>query len=215
MTLSQFIEVVRRRHNAESDTFWSDSELYQLITNRANEALSIIGLLEATTSTTSNSGTQAYNFPSDASTIAQINYKGFRLKQITFRQWEHFKSETTTVSGTPEYWVKWNRQFLLIPIPNTSSDAMTIYYYKEHPYINGSSQNTIDIPAVLHPHLVFGVLSDMFAKDQNPSMAKFYEDKWLNVSIPAMYKFKSNDDFTSFNPSGDADSDFYTFMGVS
>ncbi len=215
MTLSQFIEVVRRRHNAESDTFWSDAEIYQLITNRANECLSIIGLLEATTTTVSVAATQAYNFPSGTSTIAQINYKAVRLKQITFRQWEHFKSETTTISGTPREWVKWNRQFLLIPIPDTSSDTITIYYFKEHPYIDGTIQTTIDIQAVLHPHLVHGVLADMFAKDQNPNMARYYEDKWLNVSIPAMQKFKVNEDITAFNPSGDGDSDFYTYMGVS
>ena len=214
MTLAQFIDVVRRRHNAESDTFWTDPEIYELITNRCNEALSVIGLIEATTTDTSVASTQAYDFPSDASVVVQVNYKGFRLKQISFRQWEHFKTETTTVEGTPTTWVKWNRQILLVPTPDTSADTITIYYYKTHPYIDNSSQTTVDIPAVLHPHIIHGVLADMFAKDQNPNMAQYYENKWANVSMQAFYKWKADEELTSFNVPGDADSDFYTYMGI-
>lgn len=48
LTLSQFVDVVRNRHNAVGDSNWSDAEIYALITNRVNEALSYTGLIEAT-----------------------------------------------------------------------------------------------------------------------------------------------------------------------
>lgn len=216
MTLTQFVERVRRRHNAVSDTNWSDAEIYQLITDRCNEVLSIIGLLEGTdTSQTSTASTQAYSYPSNTSTIRQVNYKGDRLKRISFRQWEAFKDDDSTTSGTPTMFTVWNRQILLIPIPDTSSDAITIYYYKEHPEIDNSSQTTIDLPAVLHSHLVFGVLADMFAKDLNPQKAGYYEGKWLNQSYPAFYRFKSNeDDAGQFEVMGDADTDDFVGGGI-
>ena len=216
MTLAQFLTVVRRRHNAESDSFWSDAEIYELITNRCNEVLSIIGLLEATdTSQTTTASTQAYDYPSDAVVINQVNHKANRLKRINFRKWEHFKTDTTPHSGKPEYWVPWKRQILMVPIPDTSSEAITIYYYKDHTYIDNVAQTTIDLPAVLHAHLVHGVLADMFAKELNGNLAGYYENKWQGVSMPAFYKFKAREEFaTGFMPTGDADTEDMTNLGV-
>lgn len=216
MTLSQFIDTVRNRHNAVGDSNWSDAEIYSLITHRCNEVLSIIGLLEATdTSNTSVAGTQAVNYPTTAATIRQVNYKGDRLKRISFRQWEWFKDEDTTVSGTPTMYTVWNRQILLIPKPAASGDQITIYHYKEHPFIDGSTQTTIDIPSVLHSHLVHGVLADMYAKDLNVQMTQYYEQKWLEVSMPAFYKYKAEEDGAGqFSVMGDADTDDFTGAGI-
>lgn len=216
MTLAQFVQVVRRRHNAESDQNWSDAEIYELITNRCNEVLTYIGLLEATdTSNTSTATTQAVSYPTDAVTLRQVNYKADRLKRISFRQWEWFKTDTTTQSGTPTMYAVWNREILLVPIPDTTADAITIYYYKEHPYIDGSTQTTIDIPSILHNHIAHGVIADMYAKDLNVPLAQYYEQKWLNVSIPAFYRFKAaEDDAGQTAIMGDADSDDVTGLGV-
>lgn len=215
MTLVQFLEVVRRRHNAESDSNWSDDEIYQLITNRINEALVVIGLLEDTDTThTSVVGTQSYSYPTDCITIRQVDYDEERLKRITFRQWELYKSKSSgTVSGTPRFWFTWERKVYLVPVP-AATDQITIYYYKEHPYIDGSSQTTIDIPSVLHTYLVPGVLADMFEKDLNDTAARRNEEKWLSVSIPRFQDFKSDEESDgSFSVVGDADSDMLTELG--
>lgn len=191
-------------------------EIYALITNRCNEALTHIGLLEGTdTSNTSVSGTQAVNYPTDAVTIRQVNYKGDRLKRLSFKQWENFKDEDTTITGTPHSFVVWNRQILLVPIPVDTGDAITIYYYKVHPFIDGSTQTTIDIPSVLHPHLVHGVLADMYAKDLNVQLMGYYERKWLEVSIPAFLAFKTEeDDAGQVTVMGDADTDDFVGPGI-
>lgn len=216
MTLEQFVDTVRRRHNAENDSFFSDAEIYELITHRANEVLGIIGLIEANTTTTSVDGTQAVSYPSDCTVIKQINYKSDRLKRIDFRKWEQYKNGTTTISGLPEYWVPWNRQALLVPIPDTTGDIITIYYYKEHPYIDNVTQATIDLPGVLHPHLVNGVLADMFSKDLNQSMAQYYDSKWSGMGYQAFYRFKAREDnATGFSVIGDADTDDFTSQGLS
>lgn len=192
MTLSNFIDFVRNRHNATSDTNWSDSEIRALITSRCNEALSYIGMIEDTTTASSVSGTQGYNFPTNATEIYQINYKARRLKRITFQEWEAYKNETTTISGRPTKYVIWENQYHLIPIPDTSSDTITIYYYKEHPEIDAVTQTTIDIPSVLHPHLANGVIADMYAKDLNQAMFREYEGIWRDKSIPAFLAYKAN-----------------------
>lgn len=189
MTLSQFVEVVRRRHRAETDTNWSDAEIYQLTTGRCNEILAVIGLLEATdTSTTTVSGTQAYSLPTNAVRIVQILYNGEALQEISFRDWELQKSGGTTPSGKPIQWVMWNRQALLVPTPDAAY-TLTFYYEKEHPYIDGSSQTTIDIPAVLHWRLADGVIADMYAKDLNPQMYDRYQTNWIQNHMPAFEEY--------------------------
>lgn len=209
MTLAQFVDVCRRRHNAESDTYWSDEEIYQLITNRCNEVLSVIGLLEALDETNvSVVGTQTIAYPTDATTIRQVDYDGSRLRRITFRQWNEFKNrnDPPTPQGTPSMFFTWNRQIYLVTIPASAGDTISIWYYKEHPYIDNSAQTTIDIPSVLHSHLVPGVVADMFAKELNQSMLQFYENRWVNVSMPVFRKFKAQEEEGGqFSIIGDAD----------
>ena len=124
MTLAQFVERVRRRHNDESTTnqFWSDAEIYQLITDRCNEALSVIGLIEETdTSNTSVASTQTVDYPTDAVTIRQVDYDFDRLQRVSFREAEFFKADSSGwESGRPRMWFPWKGQINLIPIPDTS-----------------------------------------------------------------------------------------------
>lgn len=186
-----------------------------MITARANEALSYIGLLEGTDTDTSVAGTQAYNFPDNFHFIHEVRYKGRRLKPITFRQWASYRDEDTTVTGRPTSFVIWNNQVLLIPIPADSADTITFYGYKTHPEIDGVTQTTIDIPAVLHPHLANGVIADMYAKDLNDGMFSSYEALWRTKSIPAfeMYKAKYSSG-GQFFVIGDSDTDTDTSEGI-
>lgn len=186
-----------------------------MCTARCNEALSIIGLLEDYTTDTSVAGTQDYAFPSGATIIRQVTYDGDRLKRISFRQWEWFKDESGTISGEPSMFVVWNDQIKLVPEPEDSGDTIGIYYYKEHPFIDGTTQTTIDIPSVLHVHIARGVISDMYAKDLNPQMASYYEDLWQNRSIPAFQDYKRKvDNAGQFHVMGDADTDDFVGPGI-
>ena len=109
------------------------------------------------------------------------------LQLISFRDWELQKSGGTTPEGKPIQYVVWNGQLLLVPTPDTSAQTITIYAETVHPFIDGTLQTTIDLPAVLHWRLADGVLADMYAKDLNQAEQRMYEDKWLNIHLPAFY----------------------------
>lgn len=189
MTLSQIIDFCRRRHNATSSSRWSNDELLQLIEGRAQEIVSIIGLLEETdTSTTTVSGTQAYDIPTDAVEIVSLLYNGEMLQRVGFREWEIEKnSGGTTPSGTPTKYVLWERQVILIPKPD-AANTLTFYYRKQQSSLTAAT-DTLSIPSVLHFRLCDGVIADMAAKDLNFNMAQFYENKWQGVHIPAFYEY--------------------------
>jgi hypothetical protein len=205
VTLSQFLDVCRARHNAAGDNYWSDEEIYALLTNRINMSLAIIGMIEAYTTDTTVIGTQGYAYPSGASTLYQVNFKNERLKRITFQQAQLYSTDNGFESGRPTMFYVWGSEIKLVPIPSTA-DTLGIYYYKEHPFIDGVTQTTIDVPSVLHPHYVAGVLSDMYAKDLNWNGSQFYEQMWNTVSIPAFNKFKNDErNAGGFNVINDVD----------
>lgn len=189
MTLSQFVDLVRNRHRATGDTNWSDAEIYAIVTTVCNEVLSLIGLIEATDSSqTTVAGTQAYTFPSNCAAVKQLNYNGVMLQEISFREWEIYKNGGTTPSGTPLQWVNWAGQANLIPVPDAVG-TLTFYYEKQHPFIDGSSQTTIDLPAVLHGRLANKVIANMYEKDLNQGLARQYEEVWHKVDLPAIMNY--------------------------
>lgn len=187
-----------------------------MITARANEALSYAGLIQGTdTSITTVSGTQAYNFPTNFVEIHEVRWKGYRLKKLTFRQWTLYRNETTTVSGRPTSFVLWNNQILLVPIPDSTGDQITVYGHKLHPEIDGTTQTTIDLAAQLHPFLAHGVIADMFAKDVNSPFFTAYENKWITQSIPAFRRYRENNlGGGQFSVIGDSDTDVDTSEGI-
>ena len=95
-------------------------------------ALTYIGLLEDTDQTNvSVVGTQDIDYPADAVTIRDILYLGDRLKRITFAEWERYRDDIAsdfTTSGTPSMFAVWGRQILLVPVPSSAGDKITIYY---------------------------------------------------------------------------------------
>lgn len=189
MTLSQFVTYVRNRHNAATDSNWSDAEIYALTTGRCNEICSIIGMLEGTDATTTTvSGTQAYSFPSNFITVKALLYDGQLLQPVSFKEWEDQKSSGTTPTGKPVTYVVWNAQVLLIPTPD-SAETLTFYGEKQHPFIDNSSQTTIDIPSVLHFRLANGVIADMASKDENWNMFTTFQNIWVNQDIPAFQRY--------------------------
>lgn len=189
MTLAQFEDYVRNRHNAQNDPNWSSAEIYALTTGRCDEIVSIIGLLQGTNSATSTViGTQAYNFPTNFVSIKTLLYNGKKLSPISFNDWESQKSNGLTPSGEPIYYVEWNNQVLLVPTPDAVA-PLTFYGEKEHPFIDNNTQTTIDIPSVLHYRLADGVIADMAAKDENWTMMDKYESIWINKHIPAFERY--------------------------
>lgn len=190
MTLTQALDYVRNRHNAGSDSFYSDPEIYALMTARCNEVLSVIGLIEALdTSITSVAGTQSYAFPANVVAIKKILYDGYPVKVISPRESESLKEGNVAASGRPEYAYEWGKTLYFIPIPNEAK-TITLFVEKLHPYIDNSAQTTIDIPEVLHYRMLDGVICDMFSKDLNQGMTSHFETLWNQKHMPAFWQYK-------------------------
>jgi len=182
---------VRNRHNAASDSNWGDQEIYALMTARANEVLSVIGLIEAIdTSITTVSGTQGYAFPTNVVFVKKVLYNNYLVQQVDLRQADTVKEGNQWPSGRPEMCFEWNKTLYFVPIPD-SAVTITLYVEKEHPYINNTTQTTLDLPSVLHFRMLDGVIGDMFSKDLNMPMVQHFETLWNQKHIPAFYEYRN------------------------
>jgi hypothetical protein len=181
MTPQQVESAARRRYNSEDSTFWSQDEVFKVIYEGelilAREAL----VIEASTTSTSTDGTRAYSFPSGFIAVKRIEYNGSKLRPIDFREDDllTLSNSTTTEEGTPQYYVVWNDQVYLRPIPDTSDVTITWYGYKE-PTLLTTVSSTLSIPSRFHVDLIEYTASIMAAKDENLRMAQYYEARWMD-----------------------------------
>jgi len=190
MTVTDVLNYVRRHHNEENAQTpnWSDAELYQLIEAKCNEVISVIGLIEGKdTSTTTVNGTSDYAYPTNFVRIRRVWFDGLPLKYVGFRQYESRRPTGVATTGTPREFLLWNNTISLIPTPS-SAVTLTIFGEKKQSAITDAT-GTIDIPALFHHAICDALISEMYMKDENSGAARFYQDKWLNVHIPAMKEY--------------------------
>jgi hypothetical protein len=221
VTLSQAVEYCKERHGSAplDEGYWSTAEIYRLITARCNEIVSIIGLIEGIdTSITSVDGTASYAFPANYEFIRHIQYDGYPLNLISFQEYEQEKMGNTMPEVSPPgYYAIWNETIIIVPTPSETGKTITIYGDKLHPVIDGivGSQDTIDIPDILHFRLCDGVLADMYGKDLNTGMYDRYEAKWTKVHMPAFFQYKMLKKYRGGRPSiVDSDSGYQTDYGT-
>lgn len=179
MTPAQVEEAARRRYNAVSANFWAQDELYKIIYEAeqilATEALVIQG---KDTSITTVSGTRIYDFPSLVIAIKRIEYNGYKLQPIDFREDDYLtlNNSSTADTGTPQFYAIWNNQIYLRPIPN-DAQVLTLYCNQESTLLTTAS-TTLSTPTICHTALVDYVIEHMAAKDKNLEIMDRYEDRW-------------------------------------
>lgn len=188
MTVTEMTDYVRRIHNAESDTNWSDAELYSLIQAKCNDVLSTIGLIQAIdTSITTVTDTSTYDYPSNVIRIRRLHYDGRPCKLISFREYEVRVPSGVAATGTSSEYILWGDQIILYPTPSEAV-TLTLYCEKQQSAITDAN-STIDIPEVFHSAVADAVIAMMFDKDLNNTFSSKYEQKWLNYHIPNMRKY--------------------------
>jgi hypothetical protein len=177
MTPADIESAIRVRYNAVGDTFFNDMVcdiIYEAQMQMAQECFAI----ERKYTATSVDGTREYDFPTSAISVRRIEYDGKKLipKDID----DDPKTSTTEVSGTPREYAVWNNELILYPTPSATGDTITIYTYNEPQAVTSSS--TLEVPTEYHLDIINFGLSIFAAKDGNPQMGQYYDQKW-SVSL--------------------------------
>jgi hypothetical protein len=195
MTPAQIETAARRKYNSSSSSFFATAEIYDLIYQAELEIARETKMLEGRTTISGGTiaSTQSYSYPTGVLEIKRVEVNGYKLKPIDFREDDALTliNSNTTTTGQPIYYFNWSNTVYLRPIPDTSSQEIKIYYYKE-PLIVTSATQTLEVPALFHMSIADYVVAEMAAKDLNSTVSSMYFDKWYNKHLPAMKRWVRN-----------------------
>lgn len=213
MTPTEIVTTARRRYNAVSDSFWSDEELLNLLYEACLDLSRFTKCIEVIYSTATVVGQQEYQYPTSTIAIKRIQYNGRKLKPVTMREDDSITglNQSTTDSGTPQYYFIWNEILFLRPVPDTVG-TLKIFSYNEPQALTASS--TLEIPTQYHTNLADYMASEMAAKDLNFTAAQFYSNKWEKFKVQARQWETKKKRTDSFSAVQDEESSIETFFGA-
>lgn len=170
MTPAEVETAARNRYNAASDSFYSQSEVFDLIYQAEMVLATETNCIEAVdSSTTTVSGTQGYAFPTNFIAVKRVEWNGRRLKKIDMREDDLLTalSAATTVTGDPTYYFIWNGSIYLREIPG-SAQTLKVYGYKQPTALSTNPiSTTLSVPTRHHTKLINYVTAHIAFKDKD------------------------------------------------
>lgn len=177
MTPTQIETAARNRYNSVGDSFFSSAEILDLMWDACLDMTRETNLIERIYTSSTVASQQEYAFPDSTISIKRITYEGKKLKPITFREDDAITglNQSTTSTGTPQYYYQWNGSIFLRPIPSDIG-TLKIFSFNEPEVLTSTS--VLEVPLQFHMDLVDYIVSEMAAKDSNFEAAKYYQAKW-------------------------------------
>ena len=184
MTPAELLTYARQCYNADSDSIFSDAEGYKHIWAAQTELARETNCIENVYTTTTTASQQEYSLPSLAIAVKRITYAGVKLAPISFMQDDvlTLSNQSTTATGTPQYYAVWNRSIYLRPIPSATGTLKIWTYNAPDETVSGGA---IDVPEAYHLMLSNYVLWRMAAKDQNYDAAEYWRTMWKEALADA------------------------------
>jgi len=178
MTPTDIETAARNKYNAIGDTFWSQSEILDLMYEGCLELCAEVDLIERTYTTVSVANQDEYDFPTGTEAVWLVKYNNKKVNKISKNEYDSLVNGTPTnfTSGYPTLWTEWNRTVVFYPTPTTAGDTIKLYSYNEPQPIDINS--TLEIPSILHMSLTNKIVAEMLAKDENFGGAAYYQGLW-------------------------------------
>lgn len=179
---------IKRTFGDEAGVQVTDEDIIRWI-NDAQEKIVLEneGLMETTASAATVQGQMEYNVPNDMSVLRSLKYRGYRLKPMSFAEFNEYidgYSAPDNVSpygpGIPEVFMVWNGKITLFPKPNESlNDGLTIYYIR-HPESVGNLADALTVPLQYHNAVVKYCLKEAYELDEDYQKAQTVKEDFDN-----------------------------------
>jgi hypothetical protein len=133
---------------------WINDAQEQVVTD--NE-----GLMEAIATTDTVQNQMEYDVPEDMSVLRSLKYKGYRLKPMSFAEFNEYIDGYSAEPGTspygpgiPEIFMVWNNKITLFPKPQESLTGSLSIYYIKHPVPVATLADDLSVPVQYHNAVV-------------------------------------------------------------
>jgi hypothetical protein len=177
MTPDAIITQARQRYNAVGDSFFGDTELYNLIWQAEQDLALRTFCLQDTQSTTTVASQHEYARPTNAISVKRVTYNGRSLAPIDFQTDDALTDYDAASSNTgePMYYYEWESSIFLRPTPNAAQTLKVWFYARPQSVTTGT---TLELAEEYHLMLCDYILQHMFGKDGKNDMATYHMNQW-------------------------------------
>lgn len=201
MNVQEVADRVKRTFGDEAAVQVSDADIIRWI-NDAQLQITIdqSELLETVGTADIISGQADYTLPSDLDTLRSLMYNNFRLRGLSFAQFnEYLDGFKATASqggygnGTPEVFMVYGSTVTLFPTPQQSLTGGLRIYYAKHPATVATLADSLGVPTRYHNSVVEFCLKQAYELDENPDMAAYKKGEFQDQ----LMKLKNQEKTTS------------------
>lgn len=184
MTPAELYTIVRNQCAESSSEFWSESEIYSLMSNGERIIAQKLGLKEVNSSFTSVTSTKTYAIGTVLSLtvgpITRVTYDSYHLKRIDINQLDDVEGNAyggITLVGQPRYYYRYGGNIGFSPTPD--SDKSIEVFFKQVPPVVTTASTYFTIQDDYTGYIEDWVLYRMFLKDQQTrDMAIVHKNQW-------------------------------------
>ncbi len=177
MTPDELVNFALQRWNEPTGGLFSNAELYTVIWSAQLELAQESLCIRRVYTTPTVASQQEYAKPTAALSIKRITYEGQKVFKITDREDDSLtlNNQTTTATGTPQYYWEWGTNIELRPVPD-GIGTLKIYTYDMPQTVTQST--VLDVPERYHAKLSNYMLAYMAEKDKNFQASGNYRQQW-------------------------------------
>lgn len=194
MNVQEVVTRVKRTFGDEAGVQISDLDVIRWINDAQEQIVERNdGLMEATATADTVVNVAEYDFPANLSVLRSLKYKGFRIKSLSFAEFNEYidgysapDSATNYGPGTPEVFMVWESKITLFPRPNVSTTAGLSIYYVRHPTAVANLADSLSVPSQYHNSIVNYCLQQAYELDEDFTKAGFkksqFDETMTNLS---------------------------------
>ena len=179
---------VKRTFGDEAGVQISDADIIRWINDAQQEiALNNEQLMQATASASAVQNQMDYDVPADFSILKFLKYKGYRLKHMSFQEFNEYidgySEESTYGPGIPEIFMVWEGLITVFPKPQENlTDAFKIYYIKTPAPISTLADD-LSLPLVYHNPIVNFCLKQAYELDEDYQKASIKQQEFSDTTM--------------------------------
>lgn len=186
MNVQDVLNRVKRKFGDDAGVQITDADIIRWINDAQLQiAISNEGLLETTGTANVVQGQAEYDCPPDMSVLRSLAYKGFRLKVMSFAEFNEYIDGFAAQPGVspygpgiPEIFMVWDNKIRLFPAPDSDiTNGLTIYYVKQPAQISLPADE-LSVPVQYHLSVVDYVLQQAYELDEDIEKSNYSKGKF-------------------------------------
>jgi hypothetical protein len=180
LNVQDVVTRVKRIFGDEAGVQITDDDLLRWINDAQEEIVKENeGLMETTATANVVQNQMEYDVPSDMSVLRSLKFKGYRIKPMSFAEFNEYVDGYSAADGVspygpgiPEIFMVWNNKITLFPKPSESiTNALSIYYIKHPPTVT-TLADALSVPLQYHNSVVKFCLKEAYELDEDYQKAQ-------------------------------------------